>query len=258
MQLSEPTVLLVARMAPVVFRRRRSGAAGRSQGCRGAPAPAGVVKPYHGHGISLRPEHFQSALEGPLPVPWVEVMSEPYMGALGGLRRAVLEKVRREGPVALHSTTLSIGSTDPLDLDFVRGLRTMAERIDAAWVSDHLAWSSLGGRDLDLLPLPYTEECLDHVVQRVEAVQDVLGPIPLLLENPASYLEFTTSTMRESEFLAAVAERSGCRILLDVNNLEVSAGNSGFDPLAYLDDLPAALVWQIHLAGHQPSRPPAT
>ena len=208
------------------------------------------MKPYYGHGISLRPEHHPAVLEEPLPVDWVEVISERFLDARGGARLGVLEKVRREGAVALHGTGLSIGSVDPLDESYLRRLRALVDRVEPVWVSDHLAWSSLGGRDLELLPLPYNEECLQHVVRRVEAVHDVLGPTPLLLENPATYLEFTTSTMSEWDFFAAVAKKSGCGILLDLNNLHVAAENHGFDPAAYLSGLPLESVRQIHLAGH--------
>ena len=182
---------------------------------------------------------------------WVEVISERFLDARGGPRLSVLDRVRRERPVALHGTTLSIGSTDPLDRSYLARLRALADRTQPVWVSDHLAWASLDGRELELLPLPYTEECLDHFVARVAAVQEALGPTPLLLENPATYLEFTTSTIPEWEFLAAVAQRTGCGILLDLTNLAISAANHGFDPIAYLMGLPPGAVWQIHLAGHR-------
>jgi uncharacterized protein len=207
------------------------------------------VKPYYGHGISLRPEYYQSAADHPLPVPWVEVVSERFL-ALGGARAELLEKVRRECAVALHCTSLSIGSVDPLNDEYLRRVRALAQRTEPVWVSDHLAWSSLDGHTLELLPLPYNEECLEHVVRRVDAVRDVLGETPFLLENPSSYLEFTTSTMPEWDFLAEVCERTGCGILLDLNNLEVVAENHAFDPSVYLAGLPAESVWQIHLSGH--------
>jgi len=208
------------------------------------------VTPFYGHGISLRPEHHPAVLAEPLPVDWVEVISERFLDARGGARFEVLETVRRQAPVALHGTSLSIGSVDPLDESYLRRLRALVDRVEPVWVSDHLAWSSLGGRDLELLPLPYNEECLRHVVRRASAVQDVLGPTPLLLENPATCLEFTTSTLSESEFLAAVAQQSGCGILLDLNNVQVAAANHAFDPAAYLDALPVDAVRQIHLSGH--------
>jgi len=186
-------------------------------------------------------------------VSWVEVISERFLDVRGGLRLEVLDRVRGERPLALHGTSLSIGSVDPLDESYLARLRALVDRVQPVWVSDHLAWSSLDGRELELLPLPYTEECLQHVIRRVAAVQDRLGATPLLLENPASYLEFSASTMPEWEFLAAVARASGCGILLDVNNLSVSASNHGFDPADYLSGLPADRVWEIHLAGHRRS-----
>lgn len=208
------------------------------------------MKPYYGHGLSLRPEHHASVLEGALPVDWVEVLSERFLDARGGERFELLQKVRQQHPVALHGTTLSIGSVDPLDRSYLRRLRALVDRVEPVWVSDHLAWSSLDGRELELLPLPYNEECLQHVVRRLHAVRDVLGPTPLLLENPATCVEFTTSTMPEWEFFSAVAEQSGCGILLDLNNLLIAAGNHGFDPVAYLSALPPESVREIHLAGH--------
>jgi uncharacterized protein (UPF0276 family) len=193
-----------------------------------------------------------------MPVSFMELLTERFLDARGGVRFQILEKVREEVPVALHCTTLSIGSVDPLDRGRLQRVRELADHLEAVWVSDHLAWCSLDGRDLELMPLPYNEECLDHLVRRVQAVQDALGPIPLLLENPSSHLEFAASTMPEWEFLGAVARRSGCRILLDLNNVVVSSTNLGFDPARYVDSLPADCVWQIHLSGHRPSRTSVT
>jgi uncharacterized protein (UPF0276 family) len=162
----------------------------------------------------------------------------------------LLEKLRRDMPLRLHGTSLSIGSTEPLDTDYLSSLRDLADRVEPAAISDHLAWCWYEGRPLDLLPLPYTEECLAHVVSRVCAVQDALGR-RLLLENPASYLAFGGSTLDESEFLASLSAEADCGILLDVNNLYVSAHNNGFDPDAYLKALPVERVAQFHLAGHR-------
>jgi hypothetical protein len=217
----------------------------------GRPGVGPDSRPYHGHGISLGPEHYASVLREIPPVSWVEVVSERFLGARGGVRLEVLDRVRAERPLALHGTTLSIGSVDPLDEQYLARLRALVNRVEPVWVSDHLAWCSLDGRELDLLPLPYTEECLQHVIRRVAVVQDRLGATPVLLENPASYLEFKASTMPEWEFLSAVARQSGCGILLDVNNLRVSASNHGFDPADYLAGLPTDRVWEIHLAGHR-------
>jgi hypothetical protein len=202
-----------------------------------------------GHGIGLRPRHYGQALEAKLPVDWVEVISENFM-APGGRPIAVLEKVRGDVPVVLHGVSLSIGSTDPLSRPYLASLKALVERIQPALVSDHLCWGSRGGRYVhDLLPLPCTEEALEHVVARVAAVQDVLHR-QILLENPSSYVAFKDSTIPEWDFLAEIARRADCGILLDVNNVYVSARNHGFDPLEYLDGIPTERVGQVHLAGH--------
>jgi uncharacterized protein (UPF0276 family) len=202
-----------------------------------------------GHGVGLRREHFERVLAAPTRVDWFEVVSENFMVA-GGRPLHVLERVRRDHPLALHGVSLSIGSTDPLDTAYLERLARLAERIEPAWISDHLCWTGVGGHNAhDLLPLPYTEEALEHVVARVGAVQERLGR-RIALENVSSYLEFAGSTLPEWEFLAEVAERADCGILLDVNNVYVSAANHGFDPEKYLAALPAERVWQVHLAGH--------
>ncbi len=202
-----------------------------------------------GHGIGLRTKHFAQHLAAPPPVDWVEAISENFM-ALGGRPVAVLEKVRGDVPVVLHGVSLSIGSTDPLSKPYLASLADLTRRIEPAWISDHLCWGSHGGRYAhDLWPLPYTEEALRHVVTRIERVQDVLGR-QILLENVSSYVAFRASEMTEWEFLAEVARRADCGILLDVNNVYVSARNHGFDPHAYLAGIPADRVGQLHLAGH--------
>ncbi len=202
-----------------------------------------------GHGVGLRREHFDRVLSAPTRVDWFEVISENFM-VKGGRPLHVLERVRRDYPLVLHGVSLSIGSTDPLDRDYLDGLRELAERIDPAWVSDHLCWTCIGGHNThDLLPLPYTEEALEHVVSRLSAVQEHLGR-RIALENASTYLAFAGSAMPEWEFLAEVAHRADCGILLDVNNVYVSAVNHGFDPEKYLAAVPAERVWEIHLAGH--------
>lgn len=202
-----------------------------------------------GHGVGLRREHFEHVLTGPTGVDWFEIVSENFMVA-GGPALAVLERVRRDHPVALHGVSLSIGSTDPLDEDYLDALASLAARIEPAWLTDHLCWTGIGGHNAhDLLPLPYTEEALDHVVARVTAVQERLGR-RIALENVSSYLDFAGSTLPEWEFLAQVASRADCGILLDVNNIHVSAANHGFDPEVYVAAIPPERVWQIHLAGH--------
>jgi uncharacterized protein (UPF0276 family) len=202
-----------------------------------------------GHGIGLRSKHYARALEAKMPVDWVEAVSENHLAA-GGRPNAVLEKVRRDVPVVLHGVSLSIGSVDPLDERLLRGLRSLVRRIEPAYVSDHLCWGRHAGRYAhDLLPLPYTEEALQLVVERTRRVQDFLGR-QILLENVSSYVAYKDSTMTEWEFLARIAQEADCGILLDVNNVYVSARNHGFDPLDYLAGVPGERVGQFHLAGH--------
>lgn len=204
--------------------------------------------PNLGFGVGLRAEHYQTVLDAPGRVEWFEAITENYMDS-GGRPLHVLESVRRDHPVALHGVGLSIGSTDPFDPRYLEGLRGLVDRIEPALVTDHLCWTGVGGRAIyDLLPLPYTEEALDHVVQRIAIVQDRLGR-RILLENPSTYLAYRHSEMSEWEFLGAVAERADCGILLDVNNIYVSAENLGFDPVHYLEAVPVQRVGQFHLAG---------
>jgi len=202
-----------------------------------------------GHGVGLRREHFERVLEGPTHVDWFEVVSENFM-VEGGRPLDVLDRVRRDKPVVLHGVSLSIGSTDPLDRDYLARLRALADRVEPAWLSDHLCWTGVGGHNShDLLPLPYTEEALDWVCDRVLASQDSLGR-RIALENVSTYLEFADSPLREWEFLAEVSKRTECGVLLDVNNIYVSACNHGFDASEYIAAIPEPAVWQIHLAGH--------
>jgi uncharacterized protein (UPF0276 family) len=208
-----------------------------------------IAVPYLGHGVGLRPPHFPRLWDGTAAVDWFEAISENFMAA-GGRPLAALERARAAAPVVLHGVSLSIGSTDPLDDAYLARLRTLIARVGPAWVSDHLCWTSVGGRHAhDLLPLPFTEEALAHVVRRVVAVQERLGR-QVLLENVSSYLTYSHSTLAEWEFLGAVAEAADCGILLDVNNVHVSAVNHGFPAAAFLAGLPADRVAQIHLAGH--------
>lgn len=209
-----------------------------------------IAVPYLGHGVGLRPPHFPRLWDGTARVDWFEAISENFMIA-GGRPLAALERARALAPVVLHGVSLSIGSTDPLDLAYLDALSSLIARFEPAWVSDHLCWSGAGGHHAhDLLPLPYTEEALAHVVARVVAVQERLGR-QILVENVSSYLTYAHSTLAEWEFLGAVAERADCGLLLDVNNVYVSAVNHGFSPEAYLAGLPADRVGQIHLAGHR-------
>lgn len=202
-----------------------------------------------GHGVGLRLPHFDHLLGHPPGVGWFEIISENFMMA-GGRPLAVLEKVRAEVPVVMHGVSLSIGASDPLNRDYLRDLKKLMERIEPAYVSDHLCWGSLGGEYFhDLLPLPYTGEVIGHVAGRIAQVQEFLGR-QILIENVSSYVSFRASEMSEWEFLAAVAEQADCGILFDVNNIFVSSVNHGFDPLDYLNGIPADRVGQFHLAGH--------
>jgi len=206
-------------------------------------------RPWLGYGLGLRTEHYEPVLAERPPVDWFEVISENFM-VPGGKPLHYLERVRRDYPVVLHGVSLSIGSTDPLDMDYLTDLKALAERIDPAWLSDHLCWTGVDHRNLhDLLPLPYTEEAVRHVAGRVSRVQEFLGR-QILLENVSSYVEFADGEMTEWEFLVEVAQRADCLLLLDINNVYVSARNHGFDPARYLDHVPPSRVRQFHLAGH--------
>jgi hypothetical protein len=202
-----------------------------------------------GIGIGLRTTHFGEILAGAPATDWFEVLSENFMDT-GGRPLHVLDRVVERYPVALHGVSLSIGTTDPLDRAYLRKLKALAERTRARWVSDHLCWTGVLGRNThDLLPLPYDEATLRHVSRRVRQVQDALER-PLVLENPSTYLAFTGSTMTEWEFLTRLCDDAGCGLLLDVNNVYVSAFNHGFDPRQYVDAVPADRIVQVHLAGH--------
>ncbi len=205
--------------------------------------------PRLGFGLGLRPPHYQEVLDGSPPVDWWEVITENFM-VEGGNPRRVLRAMRERAPLVLHGVSLSIGSVDPVDEAYLSRLAALVSEIEPAIVSDHLCWSSFGGHSAhDLWPLPYTEEALAHVVARVAHVQDRLGR-RILLENPSSYVTFAASELSEAEFLAQLAERADCGILLDVNNVYVSCKNHGWDPHAYLAAIPTARIGQIHLAGH--------
>ena len=200
-------------------------------------------------GIGLRSRHFADIVNTTPKVSWFEAHSENYFGK-GGLPVFYLEQVRKDYPLSLHGVGLSLGSVDPLNRTHLQQLKALSARIEPGLVSEHLSWSSFGGAYLnDLAPLPYTRETLVHLAERIEQTQDFLGR-QLLIENPSSYLEYRESTYTESGFLAELSRRSGCDLLLDVNNLYVSCANHGWDALGYLQDLPAVRVGEIHLAGH--------
>ncbi len=200
-------------------------------------------------GIGLRSEHYQSVLEDRPEVAWFEVHSENYFGE-GGWPLAVLDQVRANYALSLHGVGLSLGSVDPLSRQHLTQLKRLIDRFQPALVSEHLCWSSIQGRYFnDLLPLPYTHEALVHVVSRIQEAQEFLGR-QILIENLSSYLEFEASEMPEWDFIAEVARRSGCALLLDVNNVYVSSVNHGFDARRYISSIPSAVVQEIHLAGY--------
>ena len=204
---------------------------------------------YLGFGLGLRTTHYEAIFDTKPALDWFEIISENYMVA-GGRPLANLTRIRRDYPMAMHGVSLSIGSSEPLDTSYLRDLRKLADRIEPAFVSDHLCWTGVAGKNLhDLMPIPYTEEAIVHVVDRVNQVQDFLGR-QILLENVSSYITFAQSEMSEWEFLRAIAERADCHILLDINNIFVSAFNHGFDPVDYVEGIPADRVRQFHLAGH--------
>ncbi|HEY0287437.1 MAG TPA: DUF692 domain-containing protein [Pseudomonas sp.] len=207
------------------------------------------IPAFSGYGLGLRKDHYQDFLETDVPVDFVEVISENFMVA-GGQPRHILRQIRERHPVALHGVSMSIGSADGLDPDYLLRLKALVDEIDPLFVSDHLSWSRIDDfNSHDLLPVPYTNEALDIVCANISMAQDVLGRA-MLFENPSSYLTFEGADMTEWQFIAAMSRRTGCHLLLDVNNVFVSAQNHGFDGLAFLDGIPADRIRQIHLAGH--------
>jgi uncharacterized protein (UPF0276 family) len=205
--------------------------------------------PNLGLGVGLRTAHFSYLLRHFPPVDWFEIISENFMDS-GGRPRYVLEQIAERYPVVMHGVSLSIGSTDPLNFDYLAKLKRLADGVKARWVSDHLCWTGVAGLNAhDLLPIPLNEETLAHVVRRVRTVQEYLER-PLVLENPSSYVTFADSTMCEWEFLTRMAEEADCGLLLDVNNVYVSSVNHDFDPVEYIRSVPHRRVVQFHLAGH--------
>jgi uncharacterized protein (UPF0276 family) len=206
--------------------------------------------PALGFGLGLRREHYRHVLAEKPAVSWFEVISENVM-VPGGNPRRVLSAVRRDYPVVLHGVSLSLGSVDPLNEDYLTALAALARETEPAWISDHLCWGSAHGLyGHDLWPVPYTHESLAHIAARIQIVQERLQR-PLVLENPSSYLVAPGNDLTEWEFLAELCRRTGCGLLVDVNNVYVSAHNHGFDPRGYLAGLPSERVVQIHLAGHR-------
>jgi hypothetical protein len=207
------------------------------------------IAPFQGFGLGLRPPHYPEFLERSVPVDFVEVISENFMVA-GGRPLVVLEAIRERYPVALHGVSMSIGSAHGLNDEYLLNLKRLADRVQPLWVSDHLCWTGVAGfNSHDLLPLPYTQDAMNLVCANIMHAQDVLER-PLVLENPSSYISFAGDETTEWEFLTEMCRRAGCELLLDVNNIYVSATNHGFDPLDYIAGIPADRVRQIHLAGH--------
>lgn len=200
-------------------------------------------------GLGLRTAHYEEIASSRPAVDWFEILTENYL-VDGGRPMQWLDRIRADYPLVMHGVSLSIGSVDPLDFEYLSAVKGLAQRISPRWISDHLCWTGIASKNLhDLLPLPYTESAVRHVAERVQRVQDFLGR-RILLENVSSYVEFAGAELTEWEFLAEVAQRSDCHILLDVNNIYVSAFNHGFDAPAYLAGIPVERVQQIHLAGH--------
>lgn len=206
-----------------------------------------------GFGLGLRPEHYTEFISAPQRVDWLEVLTDNYL-VPGGKPLYYLDRIRQDYPMVMHGVAMNIGSTDPIDTDYIASVKTLAERIEPVFISDHLCWTGVNNRRLhDLLPLPYTEQAVIHVADRIQQIQDLLGR-RLLIENVSTYIQADVSPhnsmMSEWEFVSAIVERADCDLLLDVNNIYVSARNAGFDPLHYLKAIPLTRVRQIHLAGH--------
>jgi uncharacterized protein (UPF0276 family) len=209
-----------------------------------------LLSPSLGFGLGLRVDHYEAILADNPPVDWFEALTENYL-VPGGKPLDYLTRIRERYPMVLHGVSLSIGSTQPLDRNYLAQLKALAARIEPHWISDHLCWTGIAGRNMhDLLPLPYTEEALSNVIERVRTVQDVLGR-RILLENVSSYVTYRDSQVTEWEFLREIVQRADCLLLLDVNNIYVSSVNHEFNPLDYLNAIPVDRVQQIHLAGHE-------
>lgn len=205
--------------------------------------------PFIGFGLGLRSEHYSEILDGDPPIDWFEVVSENFM-VPGGRPLQILDQIKERYPVVMHGVSMSIASTQPLDMDYLTNLKRLAQHVQPKWISDHLCWTGVHGVNLhDLLPFPYTKEALDHIVERVNKVQDFLDH-PLALENVSSYVSFKQSELSEWEFISELTKRTGCWLLLDVNNVFVSSFNHEFDALEFINGIPEDRVVQFHMAGH--------
>ncbi|KTD31240.1 hypothetical protein Lmor_2737 [Legionella moravica] len=205
--------------------------------------------PYLGFGLGLRPNYYEEILTCKPDLDWFEILSENYL-VPGGKPLYYLDKIRQDYPIVMHGVSLSLGSSDALDMDYLKQLSNLADRVEPVWISDHLCWTGVDGLNVhDLLPVPYTHEAINHIVSRIQQIQDFLGRA-ILIENVSSYLTFRQSEMTEWAFLSEIVKKSGCYILLDVNNIYVSSVNHQFNALDYIHSMPADRVAQIHLAGH--------
>lgn len=202
-----------------------------------------------GLGVGLRTQHFTDALASENEIDWLEIVSENFMDTRGRPLH-VLDRLSERYPIVMHGVAMSIGGTDPLDFEYLKRLKILADRIDAQWLGDHVCWTGVATHNgHDLYPMPYNEDSLNHIVARIRTVQDYLER-PLVLENPSTYLTFASSTMAEEDFIAAMAEEADCALLLDVNNVYVTCRNHDLDAQSYLDAIPYDRVVQMHLAGH--------
>lgn len=205
--------------------------------------------PFLGFGLGLRPDYYEEILTQKPDLDWFEILSENYL-VPGGKPLYYLDKIRQHYPMVMHGVSLSLGSSDPVDRNYLKQLKTLAVRIEPVWISDHLCWTGVQGLNIhDLLPIPYTDEAISHIVSRIQQIQDFLGR-PILIENVSSYLTYRQSEMTEWDFIVEIIRQAGCYILLDINNVYVSSFNHQFNPLDYINAMPAERVAQIHLAGH--------
>ncbi|HAT8179654.1 TPA: DUF692 family protein [Legionella pneumophila] len=205
--------------------------------------------PYLGFGLGLRPNYYEEILTSKPDLDWFEILTENYL-IPGGKPLYYLDKIREHYPIVMHGVSLSLGSIDPLNWDYLKQVQELASRIEPVWISDHLCWTGVHGLNThDLLPLPYTMEAIQHIVSRIQEIQDFLKR-PFLIENVSSYLTYKQSDMSEWDFILEIVKQSGCYLLLDVNNVYVSSFNHNFDPMDYINSMPLGRVAQIHLAGH--------
>lgn len=210
---------------------------------------ATMKKPYLGFGLGLRKEHYQAVIDTQPKIDWFEIISENYM-IDGGKPLYYLDKIRQDYPMVMHGVSMSLGSVDPINKDYLKQLKLLIDRVQPKWISDHLCWTGMAHKNMhDLLPLPYTEEAVNHMANKISQVQDYLGQ-QILVENLSSYITYKADTMAEWEYISAVCEKADCNLLLDVNNIYVSSYNHHFDPMDYINGIDPKRVWQHHLAGH--------